>query len=171
MPAPRQGCFLSFFYFLNLVSVIVALLVAISLVLVLALSKDISIVEIITRLYGIVFCFVIVFAELEWPLALRETLIFKLWPIRGALYIFLGLLTLEFSDFSDDNDLAKVFHNIIGWIMVGIGAFYFVLGVTCMRRVREKKLAQYQAVVNAHIAMEDAMAQQSTRSMQGDSKA
>lgn len=39
------------------------------------------------RVYGIVFCVAVIFSELGWTQAVRETVIIQNWFTRGALYV------------------------------------------------------------------------------------
>ncbi|KAG5192054.1 hypothetical protein JKP88DRAFT_133702, partial [Tribonema minus] len=115
--------------------VIVAVGVIIALILVLALSNNLSHVEFAVRVYAIVFCIGIILAELEWPSIMKNAVLLRWWPVRGLLYTFVGLLTLEISDFND-NPVAEAFHYIFGWILVGVGVLYFFMGLARLHKVR-----------------------------------
>lgn len=47
------------------------------------------------RVYGILFCVFIVFAELEWTRFTKYFGFLKYWPARGLFYVFVALITWD----------------------------------------------------------------------------
>ncbi|CAM9894832.1 unnamed protein product [Discosporangium mesarthrocarpum] len=124
----RRGCLLNTFVVVNAVTVLVAMGVGAAQVIVLVYNTDLSPVSMAIRCYNTLFCFAIIFAELEWTQTVRELSILHAWMPRGIIYSFVGLLTLE-----EENEKglelgsAASFVTVIGWIMVSVGVLYFLM--------------------------------------------
>jgi hypothetical protein len=56
-------------------------------------------------------------------------------PCAGASYTFIGLLTLEFTAAQSEGKVASAFIEAAGYIMIGVGVLYFLLGIFCVKRV------------------------------------
>ena len=81
------------------------------------------------RVYGVVFCLVIVAAELGITQAIREMVMVRNWMSRGAFYVFVGLLTVEQSE--EDYVSAVGWVNLyvlnVGFIMIALGVLYTLM--------------------------------------------
>ncbi|CAN0089687.1 unnamed protein product [Ectocarpus sp. 12 AP-2014] len=153
----RRGCLLDSLLLLNAITVIAALGVGVAQGMVLGYHKDLSPESVAVRCYNILFCMLIIMAELEWTTTVREMFVLHSWIPRGVVYSFVGVLVLEEED-EKGLDLGGfgLYITIIAWIMVGIGALYFLLGLCCVKRIRDKKMARHKTLV-AHAEMQAAM--------------
>ncbi|CAM9360624.1 unnamed protein product [Choristocarpus tenellus] len=153
----RRGCLLNTFVVVNAVTVLVAMGVGAAQVLVLVNNTTLSPVAIAIRCYNVLFCFAIIFAELEWTQTVRELSILHSWMPRGTIYSFVGLLTLEEENEKGlDEGSASMYVTVIGWIMVAIGVLYFLMGLCCVKRLRDKRLDRYKKLL-AHAEMLEAL--------------
>lgn len=50
---------------------------------------------ILLRVYGILFCVFIIFAEMEWNRFSKYFGFLKYWPARGLFYVFVALITWD----------------------------------------------------------------------------
>lgn len=50
---------------------------------------------ILLRVYGILFCFFVILAEVEWGKFMKYFGFLKYWPARGLFYVFVGLITWD----------------------------------------------------------------------------
>lgn len=101
------------------------------------------------RAYIIIFCFLFMFVELEWPTWISHKLIgVNNWMVRGLIYSFIGLVGMEESS----TVLAtkpfslmaiSVFIGVSSWVLVGVGVLYLLLGMLCMRSLKEKVRDDY----------------------------
>jgi hypothetical protein len=75
---------------------------------------------------------------------------------EGFLYSFLGLSCLEEAYSERVNDMVahakdqfhvswfSLFMQISSWMMVGLGAIYMLLGVCCMKNLRDRMVKDYR---------------------------
>ena len=96
----------------------------------------------------ICFAFMIVEAELPVPFVRDSTLLNAFWS-RGFIYSFIGLVctTEAYSERVDDLithssqrfyiGWVAIFMQVVSWMMFGIGGAYMLLGITCMRGLRD----------------------------------
>ena len=103
----------------------------------------------VLRIYVIVLCSLGILAELEWT-ALGNSTILKIWITRGLFYGFIGVLGLQQNDTASLRDqnrpgdhVAVVFTKVVAWIMIGVGALYFVMGITCMQIIYNRQREDY----------------------------
>ena len=105
----------------------------------------------ILKVYVSLICgaFIIVEAELPVPFVRDATLLNTFWS-RGFIYSFIGLVctTEAYSERVDDLLVhssqrfyigwVAIFMQVVSWMMFVIGAVYMALGITCMRRLRDR---------------------------------
>merc|ERR1712146_303407 len=100
------------------------------------------------RTYGVVFACIIILTELRWTRMINESTFLQNWVTRGLFYIFVGLLTLE-----QNQEKAIVilppwilfYIKIVGLILITIGILYMIMGLMCLRRLKDRKEAEYRA--------------------------
>eukprot|EP00611_Tribonema_gayanum_P008282 TRINITY_DN1779_c0_g1_i2.p1 TRINITY_DN1779_c0_g1~~TRINITY_DN1779_c0_g1_i2.p1 ORF type:complete len:211 (+),score=35.62 TRINITY_DN1779_c0_g1_i2:766-1398(+) len=146
----KRGFLLNAFTTLNVVCVLVALGVIVAQILVIAYVKTLTPVSIAVRCYCVVFCLVIICAEMEWTQPVRELSVFSNWVPRGFLYAFIGALTLEMQEEKDlkDYEVAVLYIYVMGWIMVVVGALYFLMGICCLHKLKQRRLDRYRTLMN-----------------------
>lgn len=81
------------------------------------------------RAYGIMFCLLVVTAEMGVTQAVREMIIVRNWSLRGAFYAFVGLLVLvEQTEIEETNKgWVNVYIMDVGYIMIALGVMYAVM--------------------------------------------
>mmetsp|Transcript_34182 Transcript_34182/g.45186 ORF Transcript_34182/g.45186 Transcript_34182/m.45186 type:complete len:216 (-) Transcript_34182:96-743(-) len=157
----KRGCVLMMFLFINLITVLSALSVATGQVLSI-IEGNLSFQEIGIRVYGFVFCLAIVLFEMEWTKPIRDMIIVQNWVLRGVLYAFVGLLGLEeesepsVSDGSNNN-YARDYIELTAYIIIGVGFLYVLMGLCCLKQVRDNKMSKYRTLM-AHADVEEARA-------------
>ncbi|CAM9398655.1 unnamed protein product [Phaeothamnion confervicola] len=68
-----------------------------------------------------------------------------------------GFLSLEEEEERDlDDGAAALYVVVVGWLMLGIGCVYFLMGICCIQGVRDRKLAKYRTLV-AHAEVQEAL--------------
>ena len=81
--------------------------------------------DIITRGYAIIFCFVVVLAEIDWRYVMRRIRILDLWFFRGLFYFYVGFITLGAEPtLTDPVDMAALAQICMGGfycLMVSLG--------------------------------------------------
>ena len=90
----KRGAFLNLFIAINAVCVLSALSVAVAEILAIIYHK-LTPQGIAIRVYGVLFSFGVVFTEMGWTQAIRDTWLLQSWIGRGVIYTFVGLLALE----------------------------------------------------------------------------
>ena len=103
------------------------------------------------RVYGLVFCAGIVFVEMEWVKALREIALVQNWISRGLFYIFVGLLAYEEQYEANTHrwQSTAVFTYIetAASVMCWMGVTYSVMGIFCLKKIRDRKMARYRTAL------------------------
>jgi hypothetical protein len=96
---------------------------------------------IVRRSYGILFCFLIVFVEMEWTALIRGNKMLQNWACRGLFYGFVGVL--EWPDLmmapgeKNSADGIIAMEQISACALILMGALYFVLGLLCCKSQRD----------------------------------
>lgn len=116
-----------------------------------ATSQKTDILAAILKIYVSFIClaFMIVEAELPVPFVRTSTLLNTFWS-RGFIYSFIGLVctTEAYSERVDDLlthsnqrfyiGWGAVFMQVSSWMMFAIGAIYMLLGMCCLRGLRDR---------------------------------
>ena len=114
----------------------------------------------VVRLYGVVLCVGVVLAEFELTEVVRTFIIVQNWITRGLAYIFVGLLAYDHDETTlDSSSLAYV--NVTSLGLIGIGGLYMVMGVACMKKLRDDKMAKYIQLLS-HTEIQKAIANSRT---------
>uniref|UniRef100_A0A7S1ZNF7 Uncharacterized protein n=1 Tax=Trieres chinensis TaxID=1514140 RepID=A0A7S1ZNF7_TRICV len=102
------------------------------------------------RIYIFIFSSLFVFMELEWPVWLvRNIAGTSNWILRGMIYSFMGLVGMEQSTAVLAKEpfhqlFVSLFIRISSWALVVMGGIYFVMGVLCMKGLRDKVRDEYR---------------------------
>ncbi|CAM9231900.1 unnamed protein product [Chrysoparadoxa australica] len=133
---------LCFFFLLTSLTVLTAVAVAATNVAIIVMKiRDghelADLRGILLRGYGVLFSIFILGAELEWRIVQRYFGFLKNWVTRGVAYAFVGLVTWDASVAGTSQSAWDVCQTIVSFMMIGIGALYAVLGLMCMRTVKE----------------------------------
>ncbi|CAM9314044.1 unnamed protein product [Scytosiphon promiscuus] len=133
---------LCFFRFLAVLTVLLALIViGTNCYIIYDKYSEIKARGVLLRVYGILFSIFIIFAELEWAKFTKFFGFLKYWPARGLFYIFVGLITWDQTD-STSSSSYGTYEDIVSFLMMGVGGIYFLLGLACMRTVKEAERAR-----------------------------
>ncbi|EWM28473.1 Golgi apparatus membrane protein TVP15 [Nannochloropsis gaditana] len=152
----RRGCCLSIFLAINAVCVLSALSVAVAEILSIV-YHGLSPLGIAIRVYGIVFSIGVVFTELGWTQAVRDTWLLQNWISRGAIYTFVGLLSIKQEvEHEARINIVNVFIYCAGLGLIGLGVLYFVMGVFCLKGVRDRRAADY-TILKSQAELEEAL--------------
>ncbi|CAM9365900.1 unnamed protein product [Phaeothamnion confervicola] len=154
-PPSRKQAFskvLCFFRFLTVVTILLAVVVAaVNAYIIYKDYESLGVRGILLRVYGIMFSFFVILSELEWK---RFTAVFGFlenWVARGVAYAFVGLITWDQTSesssgssssattYSSDYDDAE---DVVAFMMMGVGVVYIILGMACMRTVKEAELGE-----------------------------
>ena len=149
---PAQNPCLWLFHLLQGIAALTSLLLLVTQLMPMFMtSNKPDILSSILKVYVSFIClaFVIVEAELPVPFVRGSTLL-NTFASRGFIYSFIGLVctTEAYSERVDDLmthanqrfyvGWAAVFMQVVAWLMFGIGVAYMLLGICCMRRLRDK---------------------------------
>jgi hypothetical protein len=97
--------------------------------------------------YAAVFSMLIVAIECEVPFLIHRLKLLDWWVVRGLLYLFVGSLTIDPSDELEHQSQANInmtiTQNIAGGVLSGVAVLYIVMGLLCMKQIRDKKLAHF----------------------------
>jgi len=154
-PPPKKGCFLMTLEFISHDTVLAAAAVSVSQIIDL-IYTNLSYIDFVIRIYVFALTFPIVLVQLGWTKTMKESLISKKWTVRGLFYIFIGVLVLQSHDgeaWSDSTAVAIVF--CCAYAMILSGLLYFVLGILCLKKVYEAKLAAYNESLAEHKAKQN----------------
>jgi hypothetical protein len=135
---PSRTLLHKMFILINILTISAALLMGIGQFIGIYFSH-VGLIRFVLRIYVIMLCVLVVFNELNWTFITRESVMLRYWITRGAMYAFIGILGLEEIEASpatknedvSGRDKALNFVFVIAWIMVGLGALYFVMGLFC----------------------------------------
>ena len=141
-----------FFNIISLVTILIGTLTTLAQIFSLAYVKDAPGSRKTLDLYGLFFCMTVLFIELEFPKVIRENILSKSFVARGLYYVFIGLLVYDTTVYSCDGEpssLEQYYPNIDSYItaitvmMMSIGSFYFLMGISCMKKKKDKILEEY----------------------------
>jgi hypothetical protein len=108
------------------------------------------------RLYGILLGLGVILAEFETTEVVRTFMVIQNWITRGLFYIFVGLLAYDHEDISlDASSSAYVSFSSLSLVFIGI--LYMVMGVACMKSLRDDKMAKYIQLLS-HTEIQKAIA-------------
>ncbi len=99
------------------------------------IDDDLEVQEDVIRVFGVVLSVLVIMAELEIKAFMRYFAFMHSWMARGLAYAFIGVLSYN----------AKVkfepgygaFNASCACMMVAVGVLYFLLGLSCMKTVKE----------------------------------
>eukprot|EP00980_Cylindrotheca_fusiformis_P001002 scaffold274_cov119-Cylindrotheca_fusiformis.AAC.4 len=106
---------------------------------------------IVLKFYVAIFCVVFVLVEYNAPIGfLKDSMILQNYLSRGFIYTFLGVSALEEAYSERVQDTVEhasdsfhvawigVFMQVSAWMIFGVGVVYMVLGLCCLKRLRDK---------------------------------
>jgi UDP-N-acetylmuramyl pentapeptide phosphotransferase/UDP-N-acetylglucosamine-1-phosphate transferase len=108
--SPHHGIALNLARLLNAVTIVVAVCVMIGIII--NLVDGSNAIEICLAVYTLIFAVLIIMIELGRPAKLQATALFKFWPLRGAVYAYLGFVTADLAN--DKGGAEEVFGEITG---------------------------------------------------------
>jgi len=94
---PARRAFHKFFILVAILASLSALWMAAGQILGIFIYEN-GLVQHALRGYVLILCVLVMLIEIEWPKAIRETLLFRNWISRGLLYVFIGVLGMQESD-------------------------------------------------------------------------
>eukprot|EP00612_Vaucheria_litorea_P002819 CAMPEP_0171459514 /NCGR_PEP_ID=MMETSP0945-20130129/4769_1 /TAXON_ID=109269 /ORGANISM="Vaucheria litorea, Strain CCMP2940" /LENGTH=189 /DNA_ID=CAMNT_0011985551 /DNA_START=52 /DNA_END=621 /DNA_ORIENTATION=- len=101
-------------------------------------EKDIQYRSIILRVYAISFAVMIILTEIDWRGFMRYFIFLDNWVSRGISYCFVGLITWDQD--ATYSTVEGAINQTVSFILIGCGVFYAVLGIACMKTVKETEL-------------------------------
>mmetsp|Transcript_4552 Transcript_4552/g.6917 ORF Transcript_4552/g.6917 Transcript_4552/m.6917 type:complete len:270 (+) Transcript_4552:173-982(+) len=142
--------------YLRLFAVIGSVLIIGTQTLAIMLVSETNVLQLVLRVYILLFCFGFVLTELELPLLwMKVHTVLEDWRVRGAMYSFIGVVGAE-ETYSgrrsvgfdgpvfQDNELGKMVAFAAkgsSYVLIGAGAVYFVFGLLCIQHVFRKQQA------------------------------
>lgn len=156
---PKQHCFVSMFYAIESFAVVtnLAMLVSQVLPLIVVSWEDADPAYLALKIYLVIFAIIFFFVEidLESISFLRKASFLRTYCSRGFLYSFFGLICYEEADSEkaytalEDaraQDNSKIFrvvwfaliNQIAAISLLAVGCLYFLLGLLCLQRVRNR---------------------------------
>lgn len=156
MPPRRNLCHM-IFVFISLVAVVSSSCMALSQVLTIAVC-EVTRLQLLLRVYIFVFCLIFILTELEVEV-MKNVPTFKNWILRGFVYSFIGVVGVEesYSVSISGTELERPIHvTVSGQIsslfiltsslaIVFVGFVYFIMGILCLRKLRDKLRKEYDA--------------------------
>lgn len=154
---PRQNPCLWIFHLLQGVAVVSALCLLITQAIPIALAvatsypDEMNFLGLALKVYISLFCilFVLVEANVNFPF-IRTSPLLQTFLSRGFIYSFLGLICVEEAYSERVKDLVShgkdafhvgwlaIFMQISSWFMLGVGTMYMLLGVFCLKGLRDR---------------------------------
>lgn len=125
----------------------------------LIICDNLPLLQVALRAYIVFFSFWFLLGELEVSMFLKSFTSISNWISRGFLYTFIGTITMEQHKAMIADDalcasnsrvenmspgLALLFMQISAWWIMGLGILYFLLGVTCMQKRRDRLRENYE---------------------------
>lgn len=153
---PSQNPCLWLFHLLQGIGVIVCLCLLTTQILPLVLIPRKEIMDrigplaIALKAYISLFCILFMLVESDLPVPfVRSSNLLQRYMSRGFLYSFIGLICVEEANSERVREIvsgkntfqvgwAAVFMQISSWFMLGIGALYVLMGVCCLKRLKDK---------------------------------
>lgn len=149
----QRGCLLSIFIVISGCTAITGALTALALFyfMVVALAVDTNLngdsaVHGVVQLYGIALCIIVTFVEMEWSESIRSLTILQSWTVRGLAYTFVALLIFQETGSVSATLLSTRHLECVQWpslLLLFFGLLYFLMGILCLKRVRDTKMARY----------------------------
>ncbi|KAJ4456095.1 hypothetical protein PAPYR_8781 [Paratrimastix pyriformis] len=125
------------FNVLTIASIIVDLFAAVVAVLMIVFLFPLTTIEAVIRMILfaclVVLLLVMILGETESKRLLQFAAFLRYWPGRSIPYLFIGLVILSNTA---SNAIINILRQIAGWAVVSLGLLYFLLGVTCVQRVK-----------------------------------
>ena len=113
--------------------------------------KEIGLAEMVQKVYVTLFCLLFSLVEWDVPVAfLKNASFLQAYFSRGFLYSFLGLSCLEEAYSERVKDMVvhskeqfhvswiSLFMQISSWMMLALGILYMLLGMCCLKLLRDK---------------------------------
>jgi len=156
---PRRNCCHALFIFLNMVAVAACLCMILSEVIPLFFVEQ-TLLQITLRSYITFFCLIFIVAELELPLPfVGSSQSLHNFLSKGFNYTFVAIVGLEQAQADLVEETVKhrsadpmgiewgwfhaLFVEVPAYIMFGTGVIYMIMGLLCMRRVRDRCREDY----------------------------
>ena len=155
---PTRHCVVRFFFTMQSFGIITNLILLVSQILpiifVPVASADMSYLAL--KVYLCVFSIIFLLIEFDHPAIpfLRKASFLKTFASRGFLYTFLGLVCFDeanseaaFEALEDeDSEFAAhfqvswfaLFNVIAAWSLIGLGVLYFLMGIVCLQKIRNR---------------------------------
>lgn len=148
---PPQNPCLWCFHLLEGITVVSSLCLVISQILPLFMFSlgQIGVLNLALKVYISLFCIMCMANEVEVPILKRFGLL-QTYPGRGFFYSFMGLICVEEAYSERVKDMvahqldtfhvgwAAIFMQITSWLMLAVGVLYMLLGLCCMKRVKDR---------------------------------
>lgn len=159
---PHRNCCHSFFILIQMISIGVNLaMMAVQLVPIF-LWKQLVLEHKVMRCYLAFFNFFFILAEFDIHAD------FSNWMKRGVVYTFMGIVALDqresmakYGILNSKYDTsvgeawnqlwASIFIEATSWSIIGVGCLYFLLGLLCMQKIRDRLRKQYQQKLGEYI--------------------
>jgi hypothetical protein len=154
---PNDNPILWLFHLLQGVAVIAALCLLVTQAIPITLNTStsypvpITFLSLALKVYISLFCITFVLVESNLPIPfIRTSELLQAFISRGFIYSFLGLICVEEAYSERVRDIVShgkdefhvgwlaIFMQISSWFMLGVGAFYMLLGVFCLRGLRDR---------------------------------
>ena len=142
---PKRHILHKFGFVVSIMATLAAFLMGLSQILGMIFA-DVGVIQIVLRVYVVLFCVVVVMVELELTKFARESYILHNWWTRGLIYAFLGVIGLEEVETQVIKDIefrgvnpAALYVKVVAWVMVFVGCFYFLLGAFCIQSRYEQQ--------------------------------
>lgn len=161
---PHKPMALQFFHSIEFVAIVASLrLAGTQLVpLVVMPIHDLTLINIILRIYITLFCIGVCLIELERPRIILPSPLLQHYLTRGLLYTFLALVAMNDANVSGIQDMQKhekqleyvpwtaVFTEMVAWPLFLVGHAYMLMGLCCMNSYRERLSRTYQEEVEEY---------------------
>ncbi|ONK75915.1 uncharacterized protein A4U43_C03F21900 [Asparagus officinalis] len=96
----------------------------------------------IFRCYAVVLALFVAVAETEWSFVMKFWRVLEFWAGRGALQIFVAVMTRAFPDFEGEREEMVLLQEIASYLLLACGLTYVISGVLCigfLKRARQHK--------------------------------
>lgn len=154
-----RGCFLTFVALISCLGILAGIIMLVAqivyiyffdescnlFILIFSISYILTVVQFLIRCYIIVFSVTVLLTEMDWTAAVRNSVVSISWTFRGFFYMFIGLLELALDNDVDDWKVEVIPFSIIlsGSSMLIVGVLYLLMGVCCLKKTRDDRMARY----------------------------